>query len=435
MEYTEKLHLNLPSETDPLEIEKLNENFRKIDGHLAETGEAHKVGDILPTWRTDLGEDWLLCNGEAFEPAEYPALAAITPGMISMTELCQSGVIADGASTSINPGAVGYATDGVKEVVLTGAGYLLVSSDGFASVNAIKGPNGGPYGRIFYVNGQWIITKSSQTDISAFYLANDPEGSWTEVALSKTSISVRHLEYFNGRYWVFGTYDSSNKPRYGSFADFEISSIVVNKITAADKETGASFVRADKFVFVCAASASNIYFISTDDPTGEWEKSDSVALPAPPTGRISKTTNNFAWQDGKFLGAAYINTSTGTTASYSCFAGLVIEDGEARLLSPAELSAKLSSINEDYGAPLIVRGAYLFGGYSSLISAADDTGNVTVAPVDASIQSYTCAVVSHGRALFFSASEDKKSVIMSSVPVYGVPAIAPPQSHAFIKAK
>ena len=35
----------------------------------------HKVGDILTTVRTDLGPNWLLCNGDAIDENEYPELA------------------------------------------------------------------------------------------------------------------------------------------------------------------------------------------------------------------------------------------------------------------------------------------------------------------------------------------------------------------------
>ena len=38
-----------------------------------------RVGDIQTTIRTDLGEDWLLCNGEMYDTGEYPELAVIRP--------------------------------------------------------------------------------------------------------------------------------------------------------------------------------------------------------------------------------------------------------------------------------------------------------------------------------------------------------------------
>lgn len=40
---------------------------------------AFQVGDILTSIRTDLGDDWLLCNGELYDPREYPGLSIVRP--------------------------------------------------------------------------------------------------------------------------------------------------------------------------------------------------------------------------------------------------------------------------------------------------------------------------------------------------------------------
>lgn len=49
--------------------EKLAEIKKEIDGET-------KVGDIKITTRTDLGDKWLLCNGESVSSVDYPALSA-----------------------------------------------------------------------------------------------------------------------------------------------------------------------------------------------------------------------------------------------------------------------------------------------------------------------------------------------------------------------
>lgn len=53
--------LGLDPESDPTPDEALN----KLGG---------RIGDIKETLRTDLGEDWLLCNGDPVPDGEYPAL-------------------------------------------------------------------------------------------------------------------------------------------------------------------------------------------------------------------------------------------------------------------------------------------------------------------------------------------------------------------------
>lgn len=83
MRYSENLYLNLPEDSDPLEIDKISENFEVLDGAIKEQSKAsgYQVGDTLTTWRTDLGEEWLLCNGDILRAEDYPDLRKITPGI------------------------------------------------------------------------------------------------------------------------------------------------------------------------------------------------------------------------------------------------------------------------------------------------------------------------------------------------------------------
>ena len=48
--------------------------FKKLRKHASP-----KIGDITFTYRNDLGGDYALCNGDWFNPADYPKLAAIMP--------------------------------------------------------------------------------------------------------------------------------------------------------------------------------------------------------------------------------------------------------------------------------------------------------------------------------------------------------------------
>lgn len=50
---------------------------------LKEAGAISKVGDIERTFRTDLGNDWALCNGDLYNPNEYPELYALSPSIFS----------------------------------------------------------------------------------------------------------------------------------------------------------------------------------------------------------------------------------------------------------------------------------------------------------------------------------------------------------------
>lgn len=100
MKHSENLNLKLPEGGDTLEVSDLSENFETLDGAVGEAvknADPCKVGDTLTTWRTDLGENWLLCNGDMLDPAEYPELYAASPGYVSnfYSDLYRSIPIAD----------------------------------------------------------------------------------------------------------------------------------------------------------------------------------------------------------------------------------------------------------------------------------------------------------------------------------------------------
>ena len=47
MRYSENLHLNLPEDSDPLEIDKISENFEVLDGAVSQSVGNYRIGDII----------------------------------------------------------------------------------------------------------------------------------------------------------------------------------------------------------------------------------------------------------------------------------------------------------------------------------------------------------------------------------------------------
>lgn len=68
MAFTPFVESDLPS------MANFNEKFQEV---IEETED--KVGDIKTTVRTDLGDDWLLCNGDSVDAEEYPELDSLLP--------------------------------------------------------------------------------------------------------------------------------------------------------------------------------------------------------------------------------------------------------------------------------------------------------------------------------------------------------------------
>lgn len=133
MQYTENLHLNLPEDSDPLEVSKLSENFEKLDEVARDVGSGtFKVGDTLSTYRTDLGENWLLCNGDRFDPEQYPELAALmSPVAARVLEPNRSGLtkISTSGTSTRRRGAVGKKYGIMHRGISTGHHLLYVNLD------------------------------------------------------------------------------------------------------------------------------------------------------------------------------------------------------------------------------------------------------------------------------------------------------------------
>lgn len=451
MEYTEKLHLNLPEDTDPLDVSKLSENFQKLDKYAQEAGGgAHKVGDILTTWRTDLGPDWLLCNGWIFNPLDYPELAAITPAMPTMGELRLSNPLYTHTGT-ISAAANSYATDGAKQAIIGSMGVLVSSSaEGFwvathivpLSINFAEFPAS----MIFYVNNKWIVAKQTVSKLSSFLVADDPEGEWTEVPLTNMNICVQHLEYLDGAYRVFGSTVPSTSGKcnalFGSFADFNITGFPLTTIEMCGSTAnayGAHFVRTDdRFWFFAWPSVElktpTIYFTSTDDLGAPWDEVVAAVLPNANLGNEVIT------------GVSWANENLVFTSSARAW---IFENDAFRLStyvpyrSPAH-AKHVTSVQ-------FVRGYYIYTVYDRLIMFQDG-GGVWEFPIENAIKTMIATTATTGAALNFPSPvpsvmlgdiaqlfclglSSETAIGVNRLWKYAVPAISLPQSYTYIKAK
>lgn len=218
MKYTKNLGLKLPEATDPVKVSDLNENFEELD----KAAGAYEVGDLRSTLRTDLGDRWLLCNGEAFDPAEYPELAEILPGgLASMGAKAKSRAIGSRPDANWELGA--YATDGVTQLAAyerksvdpsaATTNNIYWSSNNFKSVTAKTTQRSFHRIRLFFANGHWIAftgSFASQTDVPPLtycYASAEPFVNFAggvSMGSGNTNIyDVLHVEYANGVYYAF----------------------------------------------------------------------------------------------------------------------------------------------------------------------------------------------------------------------------------------
>lgn len=177
---------------------------------------ASKIGDVKITARTDLGDDWLLCNGVHVSREVYEALGEEIP--LNLLDEWASNVLWDGGTSRISR---------IKYI----GGYWVVAGNDVSSSNAriaYAADLAGPWTihdiadeanvtydikDLIYEGGYWAVCGQRRTGTSSSYkyyawiaYATELDGSWTSKTLwssGKSSDSLTGLAYADG-YWAVG---------------------------------------------------------------------------------------------------------------------------------------------------------------------------------------------------------------------------------------
>ena len=187
-----------------------------------------KIGDIKETYRTDLGENWALCNGDVIDAEKYPEISSIAPpvetflnvGVSNKVEVPSENTtesvisISNVASNGVTKAFVVLLEDIRNSQTL----YTIYSDDNFETIGSYKitGDLQSSYfyfdnSYLFYVNDTWILFGSTDSgmpgSISVGKTSNIKNNSWSltkkgglygEVGLDE----VFDVWYENGKYYA-----------------------------------------------------------------------------------------------------------------------------------------------------------------------------------------------------------------------------------------
>ena len=187
----------------------------------------YQIGDTLTTARTDLGDNWLLCNGAFVSKTEYPNLPIDKPAFLTGAFNEQVESLTKTFETPIqyinNMYVVGYyltlyystsLMDGWQtksfssfEGIVYGNGYWVVcngryinyatSLDGEWGQVDITSSNTSTLTSIAFADGFFVVVG---LDGKAYY-ASDPTAEWTRISGISSSYDCCSVAYGNG-YWV-----------------------------------------------------------------------------------------------------------------------------------------------------------------------------------------------------------------------------------------
>lgn len=363
MEQSQNLKLWLPEDTDPLEVSKLSENFEKLD-NFAELADPFAVGDILSTLRTDLGEDWLLCNGEPFDTETYPELAGMLPGM---------GASAKNGSTHtlyMPSGATDtscYATDGENQLLgFAGSSTMIWSKDNFKTYQTVAaGATLNQYSRLYYLNGMWFLlthgTSGSYAKNVYLRVFTSPFSAPAKSITLPTAgdglvpTAALGMDYTNGVYYIFcscSAFNSSGTPGAPKTVVFLSSDPEFSAVSAHTIWSSGGYAQYfrlnDYFVLLYPGNNVNLNIIWSKSPASGYSNR-TVTL----TASIGASITSLGWplchggkvywvdaSGGKFKGLAYIDniesgavkyvdltSLAGTGTDVSCSAGGVLDAG------------------------------------------------------------------------------------------------------------
>lgn len=150
------------------------------------------VGDILATVRTDLGDDWLLCNGESGSSADYPELSPLLPPAFTSANGFTNFSVSNAGNYTIT-GAV-YGNGYWVIVTASGAYYSTdIESDSWTSIPDLQSVY---FRNIYFLNGYFCATDNK----AQVHYTTDPTGAWNSSS-PLTNYDVLGMAYGDG-YWA-----------------------------------------------------------------------------------------------------------------------------------------------------------------------------------------------------------------------------------------
>ena len=196
----------------------------------ASGADPYKVGDILYTARTDLGDKWLLCNGDEIDKNAYPELSEIITLPISkMSKMFEYDIIdtqGNEALTGIKKLNDYYFVWGYKGQAPGASGPFFWSKD-LVTWHEVtfSGASMDRYYDIEYIDGYYVIvgcgggSMQYQWYYPRIYRSTNPESTFTYVS-NRLPLSgggsvppgaITGIGYFNGTYVISGAFHDDDQ--------------------------------------------------------------------------------------------------------------------------------------------------------------------------------------------------------------------------------
>lgn len=254
---------------------------------IATDGDAFQVGDTLTTARTNLGDKWLLCNGEIVTDTQQPELANVVEFKSLQLSFQSNAIIAnidENGRTSYSASGLSRAPnecqtffDGINGYFYqcsawyyfnTTTGVRITTSDltslGTAAYDAV-----GYYGRLFKC-GDYLIQTTRARYTPLYKLIGGT--SWENTANQTGITNVSCVAYFNGKYYFARqsqSYDYDPRPglAVSNSPDGSNYTYIAYPNAAYNNTLIGAISVANGHLFVSSSLSHNLAYLSDDGTT------------------------------------------------------------------------------------------------------------------------------------------------------------------------
>ena len=300
--------------------------YGAVMGQVVSSSE--KIGDVKITARTDLGDKWLLCNGDIIYPNEYPALYALLNSQQSITNINNWESITLGTSTNVLPypqiNAIAYG--GNQWVAVDSRGNAYISSDGLNWTQAtVAQTSGGEYTNltdIAYYNGTWVAVgvNSSVATRVGVYVSQQPSSNWNAIGGQNIQRGSHApcISVYNGT-WVIGAGGLSPSTGCIAYTTNPSGTWTINSGTASLPDS-PSVLDIACYNGTWAALLSTGDIITTTNPGGTWKTITSPLSSLPSmTGAVLKNFNGRWVITRSSTNILYIYSSTSVNGPWTTY--------------------------------------------------------------------------------------------------------------------
>lgn len=209
---------------------------------VVKDGGAFQIGDTLTTARTNLGDKWLLCNGQQITQTDYPALV----GLLGAKPFAW---VSKGTSTTANINNVVNKTTATGDLFLSKSDtkannkYYCYYSTDLLSWRSLKTSNS--KFDIWCANGTWIVYSDYAVIYDkpkkASYYSGENMDFDNFTAINGITERIYGATYWNGKYYL-STVDPNLENKAGSIYLYSDLSLSPSILHLGGTSTGGNYV-------------------------------------------------------------------------------------------------------------------------------------------------------------------------------------------------